>query len=460
MLELYPLIGSLKQGNLIQVVPKILNHIQERNIMIFDYGFSVVGKSHILKGTICQDSHGIKRMDNGWYIAVVADGVGSAANSHIGSRIAVNSVIEFCDKYMPWDYSIISIKSMLRTAYNHAFNEIIKESKESGEPIESYDTTLTMVIYDGRRIIYGHSGDGGIIGLNTFGDYIEITKAQKGSDYVSVIPLRAGYTQWEIDSYNEDLSAVILVTDGMLETLCPSLLRDVDNDINNIYIPLGIFFGDPTTIPEDTEGRDNLKEIIGEFVKSSDGYDGRSFYDRLLDIYRTHIPVEAEDVVNSIKKLDIPIKLMEEQQDDKTIVGLINPEMLVDKKNVEFYSEPDWKSLDLARKRLLYPHLYDEEDKKDLATTTDEAITDESDVVDESAIQSSSDIGIEGSLKVTTKKLVELRTNRYPILSHRRGRSSSYQSEKPAQVEAGIKGDRKPEKKGLLSRIGDIFGND
>ena len=148
--------------------------------MIIDYGFSFIGKSHIAMGTCCQDNHKIKKLDNGWYIAAIADGVGSAKNSHIGSQIATETVVAVCEEYMPWDYNTISIKSMMRTAYNYAFKQILRESQNSGEPIESYDTTLTMVIYDGHRIIYGHSGDGAIIGLNIYGDYVPITKPQKG----------------------------------------------------------------------------------------------------------------------------------------------------------------------------------------------------------------------------------------------------------------------------------------
>lgn len=66
--------------------------------MIFEYGFSVVGKSHIKKGTCCQDSHCIRKLENGWIIAAVADGVGSAKNSHIGSKIAAKTVVEFCEE--------------------------------------------------------------------------------------------------------------------------------------------------------------------------------------------------------------------------------------------------------------------------------------------------------------------------------------------------------------------------
>ena len=58
---------------------------------------------------------------------------------------------------------------------------------------------------------------------------------QKSDDGVSVIPLRGGYTKWVIDTYEEDLAAVLLMTDGMLETLCHYLLRDHERKANNAY---------------------------------------------------------------------------------------------------------------------------------------------------------------------------------------------------------------------------------
>lgn len=348
--------------------------------MIFEYGFSTVGKSHIKKGTGCQDSHCIRKLENGWVIAAVADGVGSAKNSHIGSKIAAQTVVEFCDECMPWDYNLISIKSMMRTAYNFAYKLILRESQKSGEPIESYDTTLTMVIYDGQRIIYGHSGDGAIIGLTTFGDYVEITRPQKGTDGVSVLPLRSGYRQWVIDTYEEDLSAVLLMTDGMLETLCHYLLRDHIKKTNRAYVPLISFFADPKGF--DVQNIEDIKKEIFDFVVADKTYDSSRFYCRLLDIYKKHLSEKAEEIVETIKKTNYPVSLMQAEQDDKTIVGIINTELAFDDKNEAFYSEPNWNALQEAWNRKAYPHLYSKsqnDTQEELTTDTnnsDEVVTD------------------------------------------------------------------------------------
>lgn len=335
--------------------------------MILEYGFSVVGKSHISEGTCCQDSHFIQKLENGWTVAAVADGVGSAKNSHIGSKIAAETVVKFCCECMPCDYSLISIKSMMRTAYNYAFKSVLKESEKSGEPIESYDTTLTMVIYDGQRIIYGHSGDGAIIGLTTFGDYVEITRPQKGPDGFSVIPLRGGYTYWQIDSYEEDLAAVLLVTDGMLDTLFPYLLRDNDTKTPHAYTALTTFFADPVGLTESNFSE--TKEAIGKFITAEEGYPTDEFYQRLSEVLKNHLTEGVEDIIDEYKKNNFPVLLMQNQQDDKTVVGLLDPELMLDNREASFYSEPDWEALQDAWRRRAYPHLYAEK------ATDKEAVT-------------------------------------------------------------------------------------
>lgn len=338
--------------------------------MLFDYGFSLIGKSHIAKGTCCQDKHKIKKLGNGWHIAAIADGVGSAVNSQIGSKIATETVVEMCEELMPWDYNTISIKSMMRTVYNYAFKRIMNEAEKTGNPIESYDTTLSMVIYDGHKIIYGHSGDGAIIGMNSFGNFVEITKPQKGPDGVTVIPLRSGYTQWKIDTYEEELAAVLLVTDGMRDILCHYLLM-LEESKEKIYTPLISFFMDPVGVSKIESVNESLKKKIEAFLNAEDNYDSEDFYYRLTEIYKKRTPQSYVEIVKAIKEKNYPIGLMQGVQDDKTVVGLINTDILVDNRDNSFYSEPDWDRLQEAWNRKAYPHLYKDEQPADEGKSID-----------------------------------------------------------------------------------------
>ena len=448
--------------------------------MIIDYGISTVGKSHIRKGICCQDSHYIKKLQNGWYIAAVADGVGSAKNSHIGSKIAAETVVEFCDECMPWDYNVISIKSMMRTAYNYAYKQILRESEQSGEPIESYDTTLSMVIYDGQRIIYGHSGDGAIFGLTTFGDYVEITRPQKSADGVSVIPLRGGYTQWVIDTYEEDLAAVLLMTDGMLETLCHYLLRDHERKTNNAYVPLASYFADPYGFCE--EKIDYVRKLIAKFVVADESYNADEFYDRLLSIYKKRASDEADEIIDTLKRSNYPVNLMQAEQDDKTIVGLINTDLPVDDKEAAFYSEPNWEELQEAWNRKAYPHLYakkeDGEAALDSGQNTETAENDDaqnsggptvkSDVppqtTDHPPKKASEDDSFDDVLLIFGKRETPPKHNNAPETSSAGGPPTAHPCGATAptvakEPEPQVKTKHeKPRKKGILGKIEDLFG--
>lgn len=350
--------------------------------MIIDYGFTLIGKSHVAKGSCCQDYHLVKRLENGWYIAAVADGVGSAKNSGVGSQIAVETVVSVCEEYMPWDYNIISIKSMMRTAYNYAFKSIIRESQKTGESIESYDTTLTMVIYDGHKIIYGHSGDGAIIGLNLYGEYISITQPQKGVDGVSVIPLRSGYTKWKIDAYEEELAAVLLVTDGLLENIfCPYLLRLIEDEkpkgTNRVYVPIATFFADPVGFLDDQTSVDDCKEILCDYLQGKDSYNAEEFYSRLEKIYRNILDRDSDELVNEIRTNNFPVVLMQGVQDDKTIVGLINTESIIERKEDKYYKEPRWNELQELWNKMAYPHLYKDSNDTEEKQPSKKTVSDE-----------------------------------------------------------------------------------
>ena len=332
--------------------------------MIFDYGFSIPGKSHLQQDKPCQDAHYIRQLENGWFVGAVADGVGSCAHAEEGSAIAVKSAVDFVCECMPVDYSMISIKSMLRTAFNYALKQVYRHAEAAGQPAESYDTTLSLAIYDGSRIIYAHSGDGAVIGLTTFGQLVEITRRQKAEDGVSLIPLRSGYTTWEIDTYEEDLAGVLLVTDGVPDALSPYLLKisaPHTSSSPGLYMPMGSWLADPAGIPEEDEGRIVLKERMEIYVTGDMEYDSDFFYERLAAIYRERIPEHAEEILADIRKYNYPVSLMQGSQDDKTVVGFVNTEAVIQSQPADAYKEPDWVALQEAWNVLAYPSLYQED---------------------------------------------------------------------------------------------------
>lgn len=290
--------------------------------MIYSYGLSHVGSSHSAKGVVCQDANKIITLNNGYVIAAVADGVGSCKHSDIASSIAVDIATGYCAERIKDSAAEYELEKLIEEAYVEAQITIEKKSIDQNNPITDYDTTLSMVIYDGKHITYGHSGDGGIVGLTNKGDYIKVTTPQK-NDGVYVIPLRAGKEKWVFGHVDEEIASVLLATDGVYDIFFPYLLKGQPVEI---YVPLIKYFMDNNTMKYSCETQAKTSEERINFLKS--------------------------DSCSSIT-------------DDITLVVLVNGDVTPDIKGPAFYAEPDWDALQLKWNKKAYPHLYKESSDKD-----------------------------------------------------------------------------------------------
>jgi len=290
-------------------------------MMIHSYGFSVIGSSHEKQGTKCQDANKIRKLANGTVIAAVADGVGSCKYSDVASQIAVDVSTAYCESNL----NICGFADLIEAAFVQAELEIEKQSMQDNQPLPEYDTTLDLVIYDGKRITYGHCGDGGIIGLTNKGDYIKVTTPQK-KDGMFVIPLRSGSKDknntWVFGCAEDDLASVLLATDGVYDIFFPYLLKGQPVEV---YIPLIKYFMDNNEINVSKDNIETISEQRKVFLNS--------------------------DTCKSIT-------------DDKTLLVLINEDIMPERKDDAYYEEPDWEALQLEWNKKAYPHLYENKENE------------------------------------------------------------------------------------------------
>lgn len=280
------------------------------------YGTSIVGTSHVKKGTVCQDSHKATILSNGWCVAAVADGVGSAKHSEVASDMAVNKVVSYCSEHIGTDSKIEDLTEVLKSAYSAAEKAIQEYVDAHEDSITDYDTTLSMIVYDGKTIAYGHSGDGGIVGLMNDGMYVKITNPQKASDGICVIPLRAGESNWEFGTVQGEYASVLLATDGVYDTFFPYLLRGQKNEV---YVPLIQYFMDNNVLELTEENAADVEKSRVEFLNST-----------------AYEPVT----------------------DDKTVLVVVNHQIKPSFQGEEYYKDPDWEALQLEWNKKAYPHLY------------------------------------------------------------------------------------------------------
>lgn len=328
------------------------------------YGFSIQGKGHFEKGVICQDSNKVERIKSGHYVGIVADGVGSAPHSDIGSDIAVKSLFQYCNDHIEKNCSCDTIKKILADAYAFALEQIQQYIKKQGAVIEDFDTTLSSVVYDGKTVVYGHVGDGGIIVKCADGKIKPITSRQKGADGISVIPLRAGGSSW-VFGIETKVASVLLVTDGMLDCVIQPVLVNLppdkmalvkgDFEKDNVYVTAAEFFMNPASVYQNRNIK-NPDEYMNYFLEGKlSGEDQQTFLKCIIMAYTRQLGKEkTAKIVHRIKKYYYAVWAVKKVTDDKSVVCIMNEKVKITPQDIKYYEEPDWKWRQESYNALLY----------------------------------------------------------------------------------------------------------
>lgn len=294
--------------------------------MIRNYFGSLQGKSHIKHNIVGQDYSKTVVINEKLTIAAIADGVGQARLAERGSKAAVETAIEYCESTLKKAklYKLNSevILKVLKNAYATAYNKIIDIATEEDNPLYDYDTTLDIVAYFNSKVIYGHSGDGGIIGLKLNGTYELITKPQNGKDGISVIPLRFNQF-WEFGIAKGNFASVLLCTDGVYNAVTYTKYNDPNR---YVFVKLA-------------EALANLSEM--------------EFNDSELENHRNKMLAFLFN--DSIITDDLTISVV---FDDS-----IKPEKAPD----EYYVVPDWKEINREKREAIFG-------KKTVSTNSDDAL--------------------------------------------------------------------------------------
>lgn len=291
--------------------------------MFYSYGISQRGAYHIKNDIVCQDYHFVEKTNEGICFAVVADGLGSEKYTDIASRIACEAAVKYCKEHICKDFSDDQIIEEIRNGFRFALDSICEEARINNQPETEYDTTLAFAVFIDSKVIYGQSGDSGIIALLGSGEYVPLTRQQRDENGF-VYPL-AFTDHWEFGVRN-NVASILLVTDGIWETLFPCLLR---NEEVKIYVVLAQYLMDNKYLEFEVNGEEAVFEKINKFISSI-----------------------SENQVS----------------DDKTVVCVVNSDVTTRKQSETYYAIPDWENLKKKReeefRRIAYPHLYNDKEKE------------------------------------------------------------------------------------------------
>ena len=267
--------------------------------MIYSFKANMAGPYHIDNGIPCQDSYSIEQREDVICVAV-ADGLGSEAYSDVGSKIAASTATKYCIEHFDNKMPLDKVKAVMNNAFVYAYKAVLQAAADAGNSEDEYDTTLCLAIMKENHVFYGQSGDSGMVALLEDGHYMKVTEQQRDEDG-NVFPLCWGPDKWAFGEVTDSVSAIMLMTDGIFEEICPPILRNRDINVN---IPLAQKF-----MERNEEQSDEIAEL-------------------------------ETAVANYLMKY--PRRLLD---DDKTMIVVYNTDFPAAKLEDSYYSIPDWNEI-------------------------------------------------------------------------------------------------------------------
>lgn len=193
-------------------------------------GASAKGLSHANLDLPCQDSFGLKDLGNGWGIAVVSDGAGSAQFAHLGSAFLVKETILLFSQAIEKNHwqknnQLPTIETWSNTA--QTYFKILRKSLEkyaTSEKIKIKDlsATLILLIYSPIGLLTAHIGDGRAAFLGKNANWKALIKPWKGEYANETVFVSSDIwnenqisTYLKCDVLDEEPLAFALLTDGL-----------------------------------------------------------------------------------------------------------------------------------------------------------------------------------------------------------------------------------------------------
>lgn len=221
------------------------------------YQASVPGTSHLALGIPNQDSFAVRIVRSGWsstcvapggtrvrrvrgdefVVAAVADGLGSAELSDLGSAAAATAAVEALSLSAATYPGLAGIDDLkLEGVVHRALTAVNRKAAEVGADPGALATTLALCVWDGYSVAWACAGDSGIVGLFADG-YHPLCRMDRAGHRNTVFSLSAD-DHWRF-GMAEGVEGLVLATDGMLEQFVPGFVvsaSEADGDLANVEV--------------------------------------------------------------------------------------------------------------------------------------------------------------------------------------------------------------------------------
>lgn len=181
------------------------------------FAASAKGSSHAASGLPCQDASAFARHDD-WLIAVVCDGAGSAASSHVGasmvSQAAVQALAARGDELVSAGET--DIGTLVTSVLAGARDALEQHARIEQAELPDYATTVVGVVMGPRHGWFFHVGDG--VGVAQHHDGATLALPENG-EYANETFFLTG-ARWReylrISPIEQPARCVLLMSDGAM----------------------------------------------------------------------------------------------------------------------------------------------------------------------------------------------------------------------------------------------------
>ena len=180
------------------------------------FGASVIGPLHVRLGLPCQDAcSSFRSLGGESTVIAVADGLGSAARSELGARVAADVSCATAGEILDRPGAQESLWDVVQAAAAAARGALEKRAADDGVALRELATTLIVVATRGDGLAIAHIGDGAVVAED--GSGLLLVSAPGESEYANeVTPLTS--QDWKdslrIVSLVAGIRSLAVFTDG------------------------------------------------------------------------------------------------------------------------------------------------------------------------------------------------------------------------------------------------------
>lgn len=183
---------------------------------------SSIGTSHVKQGSVCQDSHACRIMQDAdgsdVVVLVASDGAGSATRADAGSDCACSTIVEAVEVCLAKGRRVASFTfDDARDWVDHVQRAIAYRAEQDGATERDYACTLLVAIIGTDAAAFLQIGDGAMVATDEIGEWSWIHWPQRG-DYANstyFVTEKNACNQMAFDVIARPIDDVAVFTDGI-----------------------------------------------------------------------------------------------------------------------------------------------------------------------------------------------------------------------------------------------------